>query len=104
MQIIVKLSFSGKDLAVRASFTGLVLIIFCSTRFKFAANKFKNLFRLVDFNLIFISDLAFKLKIFDCCVVFVLFFSKYKFSVGSIPINVLLHTVPLTFVGVFVRS
>ena len=65
MQIIVKLGFSGKDLAVRASFTGLVLIIFCSTRFKFAANKFKDIARLIDLRLfIFIIYLAFKLQIF----------------------------------------
>ena len=62
MPIIVKLSFRGKNLAVRASFTGLVLIILCSTRFKFAAYKFKKLFGLVNFYLIFIIDLAFKLR------------------------------------------
>ena len=64
MPIIVKLSFRGKNLAVRASFTGLVLIILYSTRFKFAAYKFKNLFGLIDFYLIFIIDLAFKIRSF----------------------------------------
>ena len=51
--------------------------------------------------LIFIIDLAFKLKIFGCYVVFVSLFSKYVFCLRHF-INVLLLSVPFTFVGVFV--
>ena len=50
-------------------------------RFKFAADKCKNLVRLIYLCLIFIIDLVFKLQIFDYCVVFVLLFSEYKFPV-----------------------
>ena len=47
-------------------------------------------------------DLAFKLKIFGCYVVFVSLFLKYVFSLRY-SINVLLLSVPFTFVGVFAR-
>ena len=94
MEIIVKLSFRGKDLAVSATFTGLILRIFCSSRFKFAADKFKNLVGLIDLCLFnFFTDLIFNLKIFHCCVVFVSLFSKYVFSLRY-SINVLLLSVP----------
>ena len=47
-------------------------------------------------------DLAFKLKIFGCYVVFVSLFLKYVFSLRH-SINVLFVSAPFTFIGVFVR-
>ena len=96
-----------KNLAVGASFTGLVFRVFFSRAgFRFAADEFEDLVRFINlyWHLVCIIYLVFELQIFNSCVVFAsLCFQNMCFQLEA-PLFMFLHTVPFTFVGVFAKS